>query len=126
MLTIFIEQIKRLQKNSSTDHEFSVFWVPRRTLVCNKILEEAGVLGDISVEELPLYFIPLEQDVLSMELGDSLGDLYLVSAVGHLKQIKERGLMKAAQRPDFYLSSCPCPYAFPENTRIISSYHRER
>lgn len=52
--------------------------VPRRTLVCNKILEDAGVLGDVSVEEFPLYLIPLEQDVLSLELADSFGDLYLV------------------------------------------------
>lgn len=42
------------------------------------ILEEAGVLGDISVEEFPLYFIPLEHDVLSLALEGSFGDLYLV------------------------------------------------
>lgn len=44
----------------------------------NKILEDEGVLGDVSIAEFPLYFIPLEQDVLSLELGDSFGDLYLV------------------------------------------------
>lgn len=44
------------------------------------VLEEAGVLGDISVEEFPLHFIPLEQDVLSLGLQESFGDLYLVSA----------------------------------------------
>ncbi|MCJ1243068.1 hypothetical protein MMC30_000264 [Trapelia coarctata] len=71
------EQIKRLQQSSSIEHEFSIFIVPRRTLVCNKILEDAGVLGDVSVEEFPLYFIPLQQDVLSLELADSFGDLYL-------------------------------------------------
>ena len=55
-------------------------WVPRRTLVCNKILEEAGILGDVSVEEFPLYFIPLEQDVMTLALEDAFGDLYLVCA----------------------------------------------
>lgn len=86
MLTIVrpTEQIRRLQKSSSIEHEFSVVWVPRRTLVCNKILEEAGVLGDISVEEFPLYFIPLEHDVLSLTLEDSFGDLYLVISVPSL------------------------------------------
>ena len=71
-------QIKRLQKDSSIEHEFSIFLVPRRTLVCNRILEDGGVLGDVSVEEFPLFFVPLEQDVLSLELEDSFGDLYLV------------------------------------------------
>ena len=79
-----VEQIKRLQKNSSIEHEFSVIWVPRRTLVCNKILEEAGVLGDINVEEFPLHFVPLEQDVLSLTLEDSFGDLYLVRALSDI------------------------------------------
>ena len=72
------EQIQRLQKQSGVDHDFSIFWVSRRTLVSNKILEEAGVLGDISIEELPLHFIPYEDDVLNLALEDAFEDLYLV------------------------------------------------
>lgn len=43
----------------------------------DKILEEAGVLGDVNISELPLYFFPLERDVLSLELDDTFQDLYL-------------------------------------------------
>ncbi|EPE29647.1 Sec1/munc18-like (SM) protein [Glarea lozoyensis ATCC 20868] len=71
------DHIKRMQRESQTAHEFSIFWVPRRTLVSEKILEEAGVLGDASISEFPLYFLPLEKDVLSLELDDSFSDLYL-------------------------------------------------
>ncbi|KAL8814788.1 MAG: hypothetical protein Q9223_006013 [Gallowayella weberi] len=71
------EQIKRLQQKSTIEHEVSVIWVPRRTLVSNKILEEAGVLGDISVEALPLHFVPLDDDVLTLAYDDPIGDLYL-------------------------------------------------
>ncbi|KAK1781887.1 Sec1-like protein [Copromyces sp. CBS 386.78] len=71
------DQIKRLQHESQSPHEFHVFWVPRRTLVSDKVLEEAGVLGDTNVAELPLYFFPLDTDVLSLELDDSFRDLYL-------------------------------------------------
>ncbi|EGZ77292.1 Sec1-like protein [Neurospora tetrasperma FGSC 2509] len=71
------DQIKRLQQESQSPHEFHVFWVPRRTLVSDKVLEEAGVLGDTNVAELPLYFFPLDTDVLSLELDDSFRDLYL-------------------------------------------------
>ena len=74
---IFPDHIKRLQRESQTGHEFSIFWVPRRTLVSEKILEEAGVLGDTSIAEFPLYFLPLEKDLLSLELNDSFADLYL-------------------------------------------------
>ncbi|KAK3337191.1 Sec1-like protein [Cercophora scortea] len=71
------DQIKRLHRESQSPHEFHVFWVPRRTLLSDKVLEEAGVLGDTNVAELPLYFFPLEKDVLSLELDDSFRDLYL-------------------------------------------------
>jgi len=66
-----------MQRESQTGHEFSIFWVPRRTIVSEKILEEAGVLGDTSIAEFPLYFLPLEKDLLSLELDDSFADLYL-------------------------------------------------
>ena len=74
-----IEQIKKLLKNGSVEHEISLFWVPRRTLVSNKILEDEGVLGDVNVSEFPIYFLPLEDDVLSLELEDAFLELYLVS-----------------------------------------------
>jgi len=51
--------------------------VPRRTLLSDKVLEEAGVLGDTNVADLPLFFFPLEDDLLSLELNDSFRDLYL-------------------------------------------------
>ncbi|DAA79647.1 TPA_exp: Uncharacterized protein A8136_0420 [Trichophyton benhamiae CBS 112371] len=39
--------------------------------------EEEGIIGDISIAEFPLYFLPLENDVLSLELPDAFSDLYL-------------------------------------------------
>jgi hypothetical protein len=78
-------QIKRLQRNTQQDHEFSIFWVPRRTLVSDKILETEAVLGDVNIAELPLYFLPLDTDVLSLELEESFGDLHLVSLFSTLR-----------------------------------------
>lgn len=43
-----------------------------------KILEDEGVLGEVTSLEWPLYLQPLESDVLSMELDYSFGELYLV------------------------------------------------
>jgi vacuolar protein sorting-associated protein 33A len=74
----FTEQIKKLQRNGTVDHEISVCWVPRRTLVSNKILEDEGMLGDLNVSELPLYFLPLEDDLFSVEAESAFSDLYLV------------------------------------------------
>ncbi|KAF2163969.1 hypothetical protein M409DRAFT_68210 [Zasmidium cellare ATCC 36951] len=71
------EQIKLVRSESKIDHDFSVIWVPRRTLVSNMILEEHGVLGEANISELALNFVPLEQDLLSLELEDSFEDLCL-------------------------------------------------
>ncbi|PHH75755.1 hypothetical protein CDD82_4301 [Ophiocordyceps australis] len=71
------DQIKRVRHDSLTSHDFHVFWVPRRTLVSDQLLEEAGVLGDVNISELPLFFFPLETDVLSLELDQAFRDLYL-------------------------------------------------
>jgi hypothetical protein len=53
--------------------------VPRRTVVSDQLLEEAGVLGEANVSEWPLFFVPLADDVLSLELDDAVSDLYLAS-----------------------------------------------
>jgi hypothetical protein len=71
------EQIRLVRSESQTDHDFTVIWVPRRTLVSNTILEEHGVLGEANITELPLNFIPLEHDLLSLELENSFSDLVL-------------------------------------------------
>ncbi|KAF2435750.1 Sec1-like protein [Tothia fuscella] len=76
-VTAIAEQIRMLRHNGQVDHEFSVLWVPRRTLVSDQIFEEAGVLGEVNVHEYPLYFMPLADDLLSLELDDAFKDLYL-------------------------------------------------
>lgn len=73
----FTEQIRLVRSESQTDHDFTVIWAPRRTLVSNTILEEHGVLGEANITELPLHFIPLEHDLLSLELESSFSDLVL-------------------------------------------------
>lgn len=74
---ITIDSIKDVRQKSESNHDFSVFWVPRRTLISDRVLEENGVLGEVTVAECPLFFIPLEPDLLSLELEDSFSDLYL-------------------------------------------------
>ncbi|EPS40563.1 hypothetical protein H072_5544 [Dactylellina haptotyla CBS 200.50] len=70
-------QIKNTPKIPGQDLEHSLFFVPRRTPLCDRILEDEGVFGDVTINEYPLYFIPLEPDVLSLELDDAFEDLYL-------------------------------------------------
>lgn len=104
------------------EHEFSIFWVPRRTLVSNSILEDAGIIGDVNVADFPLYFMPLEQDVLSLELETSFSDLYLVSMqVVNMKIC--RLLIPAAQRSRLHFPCCKSSHEYPTETRVLSPSH---
>jgi vacuolar protein sorting-associated protein 33A len=58
--------------------EYHIYFVPRKTVACVKILEDGGILGDIILGELPLLFIPLENDLLSLELDSAFKQLYFV------------------------------------------------
>ncbi|KIW04070.1 hypothetical protein, variant [Verruconis gallopava] len=43
----------------------------------DQILEDTGVLGEATIHEYPLQFLPLAEDVLSLELNTAFSDLYL-------------------------------------------------
>lgn len=48
--------------------EYSVFFMPRRTMVCEKVFQEEGIFADVTLAEYPLDFIPFDSDILSLEL----------------------------------------------------------
>lgn len=90
-------QIKNLQRNGNIEHEITIVWVPRRTLLSNKILEDEGVLGDVNIQELSILFLPLENDLLSLELRDGFQDLYLHGDRNPI-YLASRALMQIQQR----------------------------
>ena len=45
----------------------TLHFVPRRSLLCEKLLGELGVYDRLDIRELSLHLIPLENDVLSLE-----------------------------------------------------------
>ncbi|EFN56300.1 hypothetical protein CHLNCDRAFT_144693 [Chlorella variabilis] len=48
--------------------DFTLVLMPGRTAVAERILEEQGVLGDVALRELALDWVPLDEDLLSLEL----------------------------------------------------------
>ncbi|XP_057427971.1 vacuolar protein-sorting-associated protein 33 homolog [Lotus japonicus] len=54
--------------SNGLQREYYVYFVPRRTVVCEKVLEEEKVHHMVTIGEYPLYVVPLDEDVLSFEL----------------------------------------------------------
>jgi hypothetical protein len=63
-----VSYIRVLQQAGSFDYEFRIVVVPRKTNLFERIFEEEGLLNNITVSTLELGLLPLEDDVLSLEL----------------------------------------------------------
>lgn len=71
------EQVKA-GTSSATPHTYNLVLVPRRTALCDKVLEEEGVLGELAISSYNLEFIPVEDDLLSLEWDSTFKDIFLV------------------------------------------------
>ncbi|CAA0814442.1 Vacuolar protein-sorting-associated protein 33 homolog [Striga hermonthica] len=48
--------------------EYYLYFVPRRLVACEKVLQEEKVHELLNIGEFPLYMIPLDEDLISFEL----------------------------------------------------------
>lgn len=77
-----------------TAQDFSLFYVPRRSTVCEQILEGAGVLGHVRVVgQIELDLIPYDNDVLSLGIDSYFRELYLEEDTSSLYYVAQ-GLMR--------------------------------
>ncbi|KIR34577.1 ATP-binding protein [Cryptococcus deuterogattii MMRL2647] len=78
-MNIIAEQIRSQQQNPSAAGPltYTILLVPRITELCKKVLEDQGVAGDVTLSEFNLGFIPMEDDLLSLEMEDVARDIYL-------------------------------------------------
>ncbi|KAE8993048.1 Vacuolar protein-sorting-associated protein 33 [Phytophthora rubi] len=56
---------------------FHLYYVSRRTLVCDEVLKKEGVFGSVSVGEYKLDLIPFDDDVLTLELDACFKEFYV-------------------------------------------------
>lgn len=73
-----LDQIKR-HATESQKHTYTLLLVPRTSTLVTRILEEEGVLGDVTVSSYNLQFIPTEEDVLSLEVDNAFKEIWVVS-----------------------------------------------
>lgn len=73
---IIADQIKRHAKESKK-HTYTLFLVPRASTLVSQILEEEGVLGDVTISTYNLQFIPIAEDVISLENDTAFRDIWV-------------------------------------------------
>ncbi|KAL4070498.1 Sec1-like protein [Scleroderma citrinum] len=73
---IIADQIKKHAKES-LKHRYTLLLVPRTSTLVSRILEEEGVLGDVSISSYNLQFIPIAEDVISLESDSAFKELWV-------------------------------------------------
>ena len=76
-LTKLKDQIKRHARESQR-HTYTLFLVPRTSTLVSRILEEEGVLGDVTISSYNLQFIPIADDVISLEYDSAFKEIWAV------------------------------------------------
>eukprot|EP00347_Sterkiella_histriomuscorum_P010829 403374767 len=85
------------QKGWKNDKEFYVLYVPRRTIECDEELEKEKLFSEERVSHIAMDLIPLEEDLLSLEMADNfahymLGDddnykVYVQTSINRLETV---------------------------------------
>lgn len=55
-------------RRAETRHDVSVFFIPQRSVLCERLLKAEGVYGDVVIGDIPVDWVPYDTDVLSLEL----------------------------------------------------------
>ncbi|KZT34809.1 ATP binding protein [Sistotremastrum suecicum HHB10207 ss-3] len=58
-------------------HLYYVLLVPRSSVLVKKIFEDEGVLGDVNLSTFEMGFIPLEDDLLSLERDSAFKEIWM-------------------------------------------------
>ena len=71
------EQIKNHIRDGQK-HTYTLFLVPRTSTLVSRLLEEEGVLGEVTISAFNLQFIPIADDVISLEREASFKEIWVV------------------------------------------------
>lgn len=85
------------EEGSRQRKEFHLFFVPCKSLLCEKKLQNRGVFGNFTlIEEFPCDLFPFDNDLVSMELNNAFREFYLENDPSCLYQVAQvlQGLQK--------------------------------
>ncbi|NXU45512.1 VP33B protein, partial [Drymodes brunneopygia] len=64
-------------KMSGRSRKYKIIFSPQKFYACEMVLEEEGVFGDVTCDEWSFYLLPLDEDIISMELPEFFRDYFL-------------------------------------------------
>ena len=77
-MNCIVEHVQWLKSKGRAQKNFYVYFVSRKTMLCERALENAGVYSAVHIGEFQLDLIPFDDDVLSLEIDGSYRECFLV------------------------------------------------
>ncbi|KAK9543300.1 hypothetical protein VZT92_001090 [Zoarces viviparus] len=56
---------------------YKIIFTPQKFFACEAVLEEQGIFGEVTTDEWSFYLLPLDEDVISLELPEFFRDNFL-------------------------------------------------
>ncbi|XP_008335317.1 vacuolar protein sorting-associated protein 33B [Cynoglossus semilaevis] len=56
---------------------YKLIFAPQKFYACEMVLEEQGIFGDVTTDEWAFYLLPLDDDIISLELPEFFRDNFL-------------------------------------------------
>jgi hypothetical protein len=68
----------RADQAAGVNKQYHLLFVPRRTMICERFLESAGVYGSLEYAEYELDWIPIDDDTITLQLDLCFRECFLV------------------------------------------------
>ncbi|XP_031704570.1 vacuolar protein sorting-associated protein 33B [Anarrhichthys ocellatus] len=56
---------------------YKIIFTPQKFFACEAVLEEQGIFGEVTTDEWSFYLLPLDEDIISLELPEFFRDNFL-------------------------------------------------
>ncbi|XP_078236973.1 vacuolar protein sorting-associated protein 33B isoform X1 [Pogona vitticeps] len=73
----YVADMVNADKAAGRTRKYKIIFSPQKLYTCEMVLEEEGIYGDVSWDEWSFYLLPLDDDILSMELPEFFRDYFL-------------------------------------------------
>ncbi|KAM9825657.1 vacuolar protein sorting-associated protein 33B [Syngnathus typhle] len=84
----WICDVAKTDKAAGKCRRYKIIFTPQKFYACETVLEEQGVFGDVTMDEWAFYLLPLDYDIISLELPEFFRDNYLA---GDLRWVRTAG-----------------------------------
>uniref|UniRef100_A0A3B3YCU5 Vacuolar protein sorting-associated protein 33B n=1 Tax=Poecilia mexicana TaxID=48701 RepID=A0A3B3YCU5_9TELE len=73
----WICDVVNADKAAGKFRRYKIIFTPQKFYACEAVLEEQGVFGDVTTDEWAFYLLPLDEDIISLELPEFFRDNFL-------------------------------------------------